>query len=110
MFYLFATAIVIGAAMLIVRLRGKPYPAWSLAILHGLFAVVGLLIMIITAVNDNNMSGTTHFVGALVVFGLAAVLGLSLVLGFHAKKRPLPVGLILAHGLIAAAAFVWLLA
>ena len=43
MFYPFAIAIVVGIMMLYVRFSGKDYPSLGLALLHGLFAVTGLL-------------------------------------------------------------------
>jgi hypothetical protein len=107
MFYLFATAIIVGATMAYLRLRGQPRPATSLVVLHGLFAVTGLIAMIIVAVNETNR--TSHVTGPLIVFCIVAVLGLML-LGYHIKQRPLPIPTMLIHGILALAAFIWLLA
>ena len=108
MFYLYAIAIVIGVTMLYIRFSGKPYPSLGLALLHGLFAVTGLIIMIIIAVNETNR--TSHFTGPLILFCIAALGGIALFAGFHLRKRPLPKALVLAHGVLAVIAFIWMLA
>jgi FtsH-binding integral membrane protein len=108
MFYLFATAIIIGITMLYVRFSGKDYPSLGLALLHGIFAVVGLLIMIVTAADYANR--TSHFTGPLILFCIAALGGIVLFTGYHLKKRPLPKGLVVAHGALAIVAFIWMLA
>jgi hypothetical protein len=108
MFYLFATAIIIGATMAVVRLKTKPIPALSLVVLHGLFAVTGLIWMFVVVIDKTNR--TNHVTGPLVLFCIVAVLGLIMLLGYHIKGRPLPIPTMLIHGILALAAFIWLLA
>ncbi len=108
MFYLFGTAILIGATMAYLRMKGQHYPAWSLTILHALFAVTGLLWMFVIALSHTNR--TSNVTGSLIVFCVVAVLGVIMLVGYHAQKRPLPIAVMIIHGILALAAFIWLLA
>jgi hypothetical protein len=47
--------------------------------------------------------------GALGLFVLAALGGAGIFVGFHLRERPLPIPLVIGHGLIAATAYVLLL-
>lgn len=107
MFYLFGTAIILGAAIAFLRLRGQIFPPWSLTILEGMFAIGGLIWMFVIAIDKENR--TSHVTGPLIVFCVAAVLGFIL-LSYHIRKQALPIPLVIAHGIIALGAFVWLLA
>ncbi len=107
MFYLFGTAIIIGGAMAYLRLRGQNHPALSLAILHGMFAITGFIWMIVIVTTGTNR--TNHVTGPLVVFCVVVLLGIITFTGYHLRKKPLPVPLMLIHGILALIAFCWLL-
>lgn len=102
---LFATAALGGVVIATIRLRGKPYPPKWLAAIHGIVAAAGLVTLIVEATR-----GTLPTMGivALIGFGLAALGGLTLFLGFHLKNRPLLIPLVLAHGTTAVISFIFL--
>lgn len=102
---LFAVAAVFGATMAIMHFRGKTPPAVVLALLHGLFAASGLVVLLVALFPD--FSGRA--VVALGIFVLAALGGFTLALGFHARGKRLPSGLVAGHGLLAVVAFLILL-
>ena len=77
----------------------------SLALLHGLLAAAGLVLFIVVALQT---SLATLGKASLALFVVAALGGFVL-FALHLKKRPLPSGVILIHGLVAAIAFVLLL-
>ena len=108
MFYLFACTIIIGLAMAYVRFSGKPYPATGWVILHFIFAVFALASIIAVAANDTNR--TSHVTGPMILFSIAAVLGLVQLFAYHQRKIALPKWMVIAHGALAIIAFVWLLA
>jgi hypothetical protein len=102
---LFAIAAVGGLAMAILHFRGRtPPPVW-LAVLHGLFAACGLVVLLL-AVMRAAVHGATV---ALVVLLVAALGGFTLV-SFHVRRRALPNALVIGHALIAVAGFAVLLA
>src|SRR6185437_3990817 len=102
---LFAVAAIGGALMAIMRLRGRPRPPLALALVHGGVAAAGLVFLILSVVNG---SVTDIARIALVVF-IVAALGGFVLFSFHLRKKPLPVALVLGHGLIAVVGFVLLL-
>jgi len=79
--------------------KNAPIP---LALLHGLLAAVGLILLIIAVVQ---MSSAGLVGVALAIFIIAALGGLVL-FAIHLRKRPLPNGLIVIHGLVAVIAFI----
>jgi hypothetical protein len=101
---LLAVAAVGGVILLALRLRG-PNPPIALAFVHGTVAAAGLVTLAV-GVLGAGLGGAAMV--ALVLFGVAAVGGFGLVT-IHMRGKPLPVGLILAHGTIAVAGFVSLL-
>lgn len=104
---LFGTAAVGGLLMAGMRFSGTPRPPAWLAMGHGLLAAAGLTLLIYAALTV----GIPHM--ALIALGLlviAAIGGAILNLLFHWKLLPLPVPLMLLHGLMAVAGFVFLLA
>lgn len=103
---LFALAAVVGLAMALAHVRGQTPPRAVSAVLHGLFAASGLVILLIAVATAGTGGGAGL---ALGLFLLAALGGFTL-LSFHLRGRPLPGGLIAGHGLLAVAAFVVLLA
>jgi len=103
---LFAIAAVGGAIMAAMRLGGRPLPPLGLAILHGLIAAAGLITLIVA------VSGGTAPTMALVAvagFVIAALGGLTMILLFHLKQKPLPIPLMLVHGGVAVISFIILL-
>ncbi|HEY3875764.1 MAG TPA: hypothetical protein VGM92_09825 [Candidatus Kapabacteria bacterium] len=108
MFYLFAATIIIGLSMAYIRFRGEPYPATGMVVIHFIFAAVALASIIIVAANDTNR--TSHVTGPMILFCIVAVLGLVQLFGYHQRKKPLPKALVIVHGALAIAAFIWLLA
>jgi hypothetical protein len=102
---LFALAALGGLTMAVIRLRGAPQPPTWLAMLHGLLAASGLVLLIYVAVT----TGVPRLAQvACGLFVLAALGGAYLNLGFHAKKLPLPIPVMLVHAGVAVTAFVLL--
>jgi hypothetical protein len=102
---LFAIAAVAGLVMAIQHFRGQSPPKTALAVLHGLFAASGLVLVLLALLK-------TGFGGkAGIAFGIlvAAALGGFVLLSSHVKQRALPSGLVVAHALIAVAGFLVLL-
>jgi hypothetical protein len=102
---LFALAALGGLTMAVIRLRGTPRPPTWLAMLHGLLAASGLVLLIYAAVT----TGVPRLAQvAAGLFVLAALGGAYLNLGFHARNLPLPVPIMLVHAGVAVAGFVLL--
>ncbi|HEV7606712.1 MAG TPA: hypothetical protein VGO61_05210 [Steroidobacteraceae bacterium] len=103
---LFAVAAVAGLTMAVMHFRGKTPPRPALAVLHGLFAASGLVVLLL-ALLKVGFGGTPGIaLGILVV----AALGGFVLLSFHLKGRALPSGLVVGHALLAVAGFVVLVA
>ena len=102
---LFTIAAVAGLTMAIMHFRGTSPPKTVLAVLHGLFAASGLVILLLALIK-------TGFGGKPgIAFGLlaAAALGGFVLLSSHAQQKRLPSGLVVGHALLAVAGFVTLL-
>ena len=97
---LFAVAAVLGLTMATKALRSNT-PPLMLAIVHGLFAASGLILLIIGV-----MHATTAGIGAwsLGIFVTAALGGFWL-FSFHLRGKSLPIPLIVLHGLAAVTGF-----
>ena len=80
-------------------LRGIPRPPTWLALGHGAVAAAGLLTLIYYAATTTPSTAALIALGILV---LAALGGAGLFGLFHVREKPLPVPLVLGHGLIAA--------
>jgi hypothetical protein len=102
---LFAIAALGGATLAVMRITNRPLPL-ALALVHGAVAATALVLLII-AVATASAPATLATV-ALVLFILAALGGFVL-FSFHLRTQPLPVPLVLGHGLLAVAAFLLLL-
>jgi hypothetical protein len=102
---LFAVAALAGATMAIQHFRGRTPPPLGLAMLHGVLAASGLLVLLL-AVMKAGVSGPPAI--ALGLFLVAALGGFTL-LSFHLRRRALPSALVLGHGLLAVAGFLVLL-
>ncbi|MEO5930435.1 MAG: hypothetical protein ABIR47_10930 [Candidatus Kapaibacterium sp.] len=101
---LFAVAAVLGIALASSFLRGK-VPSVVLAVIHGLFAASGLVIVLIGVIRAAH-SGIGGY--ALGLFILAA-LGGFILFSLHLRKKAVPTELIVGHGLAAVVGFVLLL-
>jgi hypothetical protein len=97
--FLLSLAALGGLTMLVIRLRGAPYPPLWLALGHGFIAVCGVAILG-SLYLQSGLPEPANW--ALLCFVLAALGGLTLFFGFHMPARALPVPIILAHGAIAA--------
>ena len=107
-----AAAIVLGLAALggltlaVIRLRGTLIPPTWLAIGHGIIAATGVGLLIYAAITPGIPTLAQIALGVVI---LAALGGAVMFLGFHLRGRPLPIPLVIGHGLIAATGFVLLL-
>lgn len=99
----FAVAAVLGVTMAALYQKGKL--SLNLAAAYGLFAVIGLVLLIIAAAQGLL---TTIGIVAMIVFILAAGGGAILIFN-HLTKHALPKPLIAIHGCIAVIAFLLLL-
>ncbi|PTU30920.1 hypothetical protein [Stenotrophobium rhamnosiphilum] len=99
---LFGLAALGGLLMAGIRLSGRPHPPAWLAMGHGLLAVAGLTLLIYAAV----AGGIPQIAEiALAFFIIAAAGGAVMNLLFHWKQLPLPIALMIGHGLLAVAGF-----
>jgi hypothetical protein len=101
---LFAIAAIGGLTLAILQFTRNSAPT-PLAIVHGLFAATGLILLIIS-IAQGQTSGL--HVASLIIFLIAAVGGFILFLGYQIRNKPLPKPLILIHGSAAVTAFVLL--
>jgi hypothetical protein len=100
----FAVAALVGLTMAVAVFKGR-FPPVSSAVVHGLLAATGLVLLII-AVFMRGVSGAPKW--ALGFFLLAALGGFVLALGFHARKKNLPPGFVAGHAVIAVIGFLLL--
>jgi hypothetical protein len=101
-----ALAALGGLTLAVIRLRGAPWPPTWMALGHGLVAATGLGLLIYAAVTPGIPNLAQIALGILV---LAAIGGATMFIGFHLRQRPLPIPLVIGHGLIAVTGFVLLL-
>lgn len=102
---LIAVGAVVGLYMAVNHFKGRTPPKAGIAILHGLLAVSGVIVLLLGVWEIG--FGTAH-TWALLFFGAAALGGLYLV-SHHMRQRPLPSAVIVIHGLVAVIAFLVLL-
>lgn len=103
---LFALAAVVGLTMALRAFRGRLPPVPS-AVAHGLLAASALALLVITVLAQG-AAGLLAW--ALGLFLVAAIGGLILAFGFHARNRSLPQGFLAGHALLGAAGLLLLLA
>jgi len=103
---LFAVAAVAGLTMAVMHFKNATPPRPVLAVLHGLFAASGLVVLLLAVIKVGMQGAPAIALGLLVV---AALGGFGL-LSFHLRGRALPSGLVVGHALLAVAGFVTLLA
>ena len=87
-----------GLTMVVIRLSGSPRPPTWLALGHGLIAAFGLGLLIYAGI-ETGLSQRAQI--ALGIFILAALGGFAIFSLFHLRELPLPIPLILGHGLLA---------
>jgi hypothetical protein len=102
---LFALAALGGVFMASLVFRGRPHPPMGIAIVHGLAAAAGLVVLLF-AVMGGQAPGLAK--GALVLFVLAALGGFAL-FAMHLQRKALPRPVVAVHGLVAVVAFALLL-
>ena len=101
---LFGLAATGGLLLAFLRFSDKPLPL-PLALGHGAIAAAGLVALVL-AVMRAGSPGQARI--ALGMFVLAALGGFAL-FSFQLRKKALPLGVVVVHGLVAVAAFVVLL-
>ena len=95
-----------GLTMVVIRLSGAPRPPTWLALGHGAIAATGVLLLAYAAINP----GIPQLAqGALGLIVLAAIGGTAIFVLYHLKKLPLPIPIVLGHGLLALAGLTLLL-
>ena len=103
---IFAVAAVVGLTMAMAAFQGN-FPPVPSAILHGVLAATGLVLLII-AVLVKGASGPAMW--ALGFFLVAALGGFGMAFGFHARRKALPKGFVAGHAALAVVGFLLLLA
>lgn len=101
---LFALGAIGGSILASMRFAGRQLPM-PLALLHGALGAAGIVSLLLAVLGDGS-PGTART--ALILFIVAAVGGFVL-FSFHLRKRELPTGVVVVHGLVAVAAFLVLL-
>lgn len=102
---LFALAAIGGLYLAARHLRGNPPPI-PFALVHGLIAAVGLILVLLTVLGAEGSTGRLPLaLGFLVV----AALGGFVLFTMHLRNRPLPAPLIGIHALVALVGFVLVL-
>ncbi len=96
----FGLAAIGGAVLVSMKAMEKTIPL-PLAVVHGVFALIGLVILIMNVIAnlENIIMGIS-----LALFLLAVVGGVTL-FSYQLRKKPLPVMIIEAHVLVAVVAF-----
>ena len=103
---LFAIAALAGLTMAVMHFRKAHAASPVLAVLHGVFAASGLIVLLLAVIKIGMHGAPAIALGLLVT---AALGGFGL-LSFHLRGRALPSGLVVGHALLAVAGFVTLLA
>lgn len=101
----FAIAALGGIALAAMCLKNRPLPL-ALAIAHGVLAATGLVFLIVAMVLA---AATSTMLNTALILFIVAAIGGAILFSFHLRSRPLPVPLVLGHGLLAVVAFVLLL-
>ena len=104
---LFGIAALGGLALAGIRLSGREIPPTWIALVHGVVAVAGLVILIMAVTGGGDVPQWARY--ALIGFIIAALGGLVLFLGFHLRGRALPIPIVLVHGGVAVVSFILLL-
>lgn len=102
-FISFAVAALIGIILVSMYSKGKM--TVNGALLHGLFAVIGVILLIVSAVKGQTTTISNY---ALILFIIAALGGLVLITS-HLTKGMLPKPIIAVHAVVAVAGFLMML-
>jgi hypothetical protein len=95
---LFVLTALGGGGIAAIRLAGRPQPPTWVALMHGGLAALSIAFLGYTAATSGiPMLGQI----ALGVFVLAALGGVTIFLLFHRRGKPLPIPLVIGHGLFA---------
>ena len=94
-----------GLAMAGIRFASDKQPPTWLAMLHGLLAAAAVTLLVYAAATVGLPSLALW---ALVLFVVAALVGVHLNLSYHWKQLLLPKGLVVGHALVAVIGFVLL--
>jgi hypothetical protein len=94
-------AALFGLYMAVGHFKGRTPPPAAAAVLHGLFAVLGVVLLLLGVLEIG--WGTVHS-WALILFVAAALGGLYLV-SHHLRGVPLPSPVVVIHALVAVVAF-----
>ena len=87
-----------GLTMLGIRLSGSPRPPTWLALGHGAIAATGIALLTYAAVTAGIPAMAQVALGLIV---LAALGGITIFVLYHLKNLPLPIPIVLGHGLLA---------
>jgi len=93
---------IAGVVLAALHFTNKKIPM-GVALFHGIFAVAGLIALILSVARINAM-GPLSF--ALVFIVLAALGGLTLFVGFYLRRKNLPTPIVGLHAAFAVAGFV----
>jgi hypothetical protein len=112
---IFAIAALGGVALAVLHFRaeGREHPPTALALLHGVVAVVAVLLLLIgigATANGFAAGFSSLAIIALLLFALAALGGAYMFFGRHLRGEPLPTPVVVIHALVAVTGFVVLLA
>ena len=102
---LFAIAAIAGVIMAVSHFRKAALPRPAFAVVHGLFAASGLIVLLLAVVKAGMQGAPAIALGILVV----AALGGFALLSSHVRGHALPSGLVVGHALLAVAGFATLL-
>lgn len=97
---LFAVAALGGLTLAVLRFRNQPLPM-PLALIHGAVAAIALVMLLVLALGPNGTRIERIALGGFVV----AALGGFFLFSYHIRKRPLPIAVVVIHGLVAVASF-----
>jgi hypothetical protein len=103
---LFTLTALGGVVLAGIRLKGNPYPPLWLALGHGAGGVAGF-VALGYAWASLGIPDLARF--AFWVFVAAALGGVTLLTLFHLRRKPLPVWMVLGHGVVglAGVALLW---
>lgn len=102
---LFAIAALFGVYMVLRVFRGA-MPPWPAAILHGLFAATGLVLLLYVLFLSGTPQPQTVVIAAVLL--IMAALGGFVLLSYQLRKQLLPKALAGVHALLAVAGFLTL--
>ena len=97
-------AALFGLYMAVGHFKGRSPPPAGAAVLHGLFAVAGVVLLLLGVMEIG--WGTVHS-WALILFVVAALGGLYLV-SHHMRRVALPSPVVVIHAMVAVVAFLML--